>query len=155
MTGPSFCYLPTWKPKKSKRINDIDLGNWKKEIEEKGIFLDSLWIFPGREKSGAHSNNYWGNFILQIPYQALIRFTREDIFSTHVFPNQSKLFGLAKSNPSQHWMWNTQLTVNKSVACFPVFSLQFHILLNYLMMIKSKPRWNFVCGEESGFKIFV
>ncbi len=58
-------------------INNINLKKWKEEIENKGILLDSLWIFPERERTGAHTAKYWGNFIPQIPHQAIIRFTRE------------------------------------------------------------------------------
>jgi len=68
----------TFRKQPSQRINDINLKQWKKEIPERGILLDSLWIIPCRERAGAHTNHYWGNFIPQIPYQALIRFTREE-----------------------------------------------------------------------------
>jgi DNA modification methylase len=57
-------------------INDINLKEWKKEIREKNILLGTLWVFSRREKTGVHTNYYWGNFIPQIPYQALIRYTR-------------------------------------------------------------------------------
>jgi len=36
-----------------------------------------LWLISGREKSGSHTNEYWGNFIPQIVYQALMRYTRK------------------------------------------------------------------------------
>lgn len=68
---------PTSRIQPRKQINDLDLSNWDKEIPEKGILLPSLWIIQNREKTGAHTNRYWGNFVPQIPYQALIRFTRE------------------------------------------------------------------------------
>lgn len=55
------------------RINDIDMRRWK-EYDE--IITDSLWIFPARDNSGAHSPEYHGNFIPQIPRQAMLRFTR-------------------------------------------------------------------------------
>jgi len=72
-----FRVIPTLKRDKSKRkrINDIDINSWKKEIKEKEIIVDSLWIFPRREKSGGHTNEYWGNFIPQIVYQVLMRYT--------------------------------------------------------------------------------
>jgi hypothetical protein len=66
---------PNRDKSKRKRINDIDISNWKREIKEKEIIVDSLWIFPNREKSGGHTNEYWGNFIPQIVYQALMRYT--------------------------------------------------------------------------------
>ena len=62
--------------KQPERINDINLKEWKKEIREKNILLGTLWIFSRREKTGVHTNYYWGNFIPQVPYQALIRYTR-------------------------------------------------------------------------------
>jgi len=36
-----------------------------------------LWLISGREKSGSHTNKYWGNFVPQIVYQALMRYTRK------------------------------------------------------------------------------
>ena len=68
---------PTSRRQPRKQINDLDLSNWEKETEEKGILLYTFWNIPNREKTGAHTNRYWGNFVPQIPYQALIRFTRE------------------------------------------------------------------------------
>jgi DNA modification methylase len=55
------------------KINDIDMRRWK-EYDE--IITDSLWIFPSRDNSGAHTPEYHGNFIPQIPRQAMLRFTR-------------------------------------------------------------------------------
>ncbi len=56
------------------KINDINLRRWK-EYDE--IITDSLWIFPSRDNSGAHTPEYHGNFIPQIPRQAMLRFTRK------------------------------------------------------------------------------
>ena len=56
-------------------INDIDLKNWK---EYKEILTDSLWVLDKRDSSGAHSANYWGNFIPQIPQQLLKRYTKKN-----------------------------------------------------------------------------
>ncbi len=56
-----------------KKINDIDMRRWK---EYKEIITDSLWIIPARDNSGAHTPEYHGNFIPQIPRQAMLRFTR-------------------------------------------------------------------------------
>jgi hypothetical protein len=82
--------IPTQKRDKSKtqRINDIDLSNWKREIKEKEIIVDSLWIFPSREKSGGHTNEYWGNFIPQIVYQALMRYTRKGDWVLDLFAGE-------------------------------------------------------------------
>ena len=55
-------------------INDLDLGNWK---EYQDILTDSLWLIEERDKSGAHNNEYHGNFIPQIPNQLMRRFTRK------------------------------------------------------------------------------
>lgn len=57
------------------KINEIDLNNWK---NYKDILTDSLWIIEKRDSSGAHSSQYWGNFIPQIPNQLLRRFTKKD-----------------------------------------------------------------------------
>ncbi len=56
------------------KINNLDLENWK---EYEDIITDSLWIIGERDKSGAHNNAYHGNFIPQIPYQLMSRFTRK------------------------------------------------------------------------------
>jgi len=57
-------------------INDIDMKKWKKYREE-DIRTDSLWIIGKRDNSGVHSSDYWGNFIPQIPRQAMLRFTKK------------------------------------------------------------------------------
>jgi hypothetical protein len=54
-------------------INDIDLNRWK---EYDDILTDSLWLFDRRDTSGAHHAGFWGNFVPQIPYQLLRRYTR-------------------------------------------------------------------------------
>ncbi len=56
------------------KINDIDMDKWK-EYDE--IITDSLWIFPSRDNSGMHTPEYHGNFIPQIPRQAMLRFTKK------------------------------------------------------------------------------
>jgi len=62
--------------KKTGKINDINLNRWK-EYEE--IITDSLWIFDKRDTSGVHLVWYWGNFIPQIPYQLMLRYTEKEI----------------------------------------------------------------------------
>lgn len=57
-----------------KKINDIDLNQWK---EYEDILTDSLWIFDKRDSSGSHNSNFWGNFIPQIPNQLLRRYTKK------------------------------------------------------------------------------
>ena len=41
------------------------------------INVDSLWIIDKRDNSGKHENNYHGNFVPQIPYQLIKRYTKE------------------------------------------------------------------------------
>lgn len=54
-------------------INEIDLNRWKAYED---ILTDSLWLIERRDSSGAHSADYWGNFVPQIPNQLLRRYTR-------------------------------------------------------------------------------
>lgn len=60
---------------KPGKINDLNLNRWK---EYNDIITDSLWILDKRDKSGAHSAGYWGNFIPQIPNQLLRRYTKKN-----------------------------------------------------------------------------
>lgn len=60
---------------KPGKVNDINLNRWK---EYDDIITDSLWILDKRDKSGAHSAGYWGNFIPQIPNQLLRRYTKKN-----------------------------------------------------------------------------
>ncbi|MGB5847963.1 MAG: DNA methyltransferase [Ignavibacteriaceae bacterium] len=59
---------------KTSKINDLNLNRWK---EYDDLITDSLWIIDKRDKSGAHSAGYWGNFIPQIPNQFLRRYTKK------------------------------------------------------------------------------
>ena len=59
--------------RKEGKINDINLNRWK---EYDDLLTDSLWILDKRDKTGAHSAGYWGNFIPQIPNQFLRRYTK-------------------------------------------------------------------------------
>lgn len=54
-------------------INEIDLNRWKAYDD---ILTDSLWLIERRDSSGAHSADYWGNFVPQIPNQLMRRYTR-------------------------------------------------------------------------------
>ncbi len=56
------------------RYNDIDMSNWNDYTE---IETDSLWIIDKRDNSGAHSGHYHGNFVPQIPFQLLSRYTKK------------------------------------------------------------------------------
>jgi DNA modification methylase len=55
-------------------FNDLNLNDWKNT----GVWTDSLWIIPERDKSGKHSGFYHGNFVPQIPRQLISRYTRSD-----------------------------------------------------------------------------
>jgi len=57
-----------------KKINDLDMANWK---EYEDIITDSLWIIDKRDKSGNHKGDYHGNFIPQIPNQLMKRYTKK------------------------------------------------------------------------------
>jgi DNA modification methylase len=59
---------------KTSKINDLNLYRWK---EYDDLITDSLWIMDKRDKSGAHSAGYWGNFIPQIPNQFIRRYTKK------------------------------------------------------------------------------
>ncbi len=55
------------------KFNDLDIKKWK----ESDINVDSLWLINERDKRGKHSNKYHGNFIPQIPYQLIKRYTKK------------------------------------------------------------------------------
>src|SRR3990172_13396419 len=55
-------------------VLETGANNWK---SLQHIATDSLWIIPERDKSGAHTGYLHGNFIPQIPRQAMLRFTRK------------------------------------------------------------------------------
>lgn len=56
------------------KINDLNMENWK---EYDDIISDSLWLINSRDKSGTHKGDYHGNFIPQIPYQMMRRYTKQ------------------------------------------------------------------------------
>ena len=62
------------KPRKSSPLNDLDLDEWR---EYEDILTDSLWLIPERDRSGTHLADYHGNFVPQIPYQAMRRYTKQ------------------------------------------------------------------------------
>jgi len=55
-------------------LNDLDLTQWR---EYDDIWTESLWQIPERDRSGAHLADYHGNFVPQIPYQAMRRYTKQ------------------------------------------------------------------------------
>ncbi len=56
------------------KFNDLDMTQWK----ESDVNVDSLWLINKRDSTGKHSNNYHGNFIPQIPYQLITRYTKKN-----------------------------------------------------------------------------
>lgn len=58
----------------SNNINDLDLKNWRNYED---LNVDSLWMIDQRDKTGAHSNQYHGNFVPQIPNQFIQRFSKK------------------------------------------------------------------------------
>ena len=56
------------------KYNDIDPKNWK---DYEYINTDSLWIIDKRDNSGAHTGDYHGNFVPQIPNQLFSRYTKK------------------------------------------------------------------------------
>lgn len=64
------------------KINDLNLKKWK---EHSDIITDSLWIIPNRDNSSSHKGDYHGNFVPQIPYQLISRYTKKDDTVLDVF----------------------------------------------------------------------
>lgn len=60
-------------PQKTSAISDIDLDRWK---EYDAVQTNSLWLIHSRGQSGMHSAHYHGNFVPQIPFQAMVRYTK-------------------------------------------------------------------------------
>lgn len=56
------------------KYNDLDPKKWK---EYEDITTDSLWLIDKRDNSGAHTGNYHGNFVPQIPHQLFSRYTKK------------------------------------------------------------------------------
>ena len=64
-------------PDEVLNIGEAHGGNWR-DFED--IDTNSLWIIGSRGREGMHNGNYHGNFVPQIPYQAIRRFTKpEDV----------------------------------------------------------------------------
>jgi DNA modification methylase len=60
---------------KANKTNDINLNRWKDYPE---ILTDSLWLFDKRDSYSVHNASYWGNFVPQIPFQLLSRYTKKE-----------------------------------------------------------------------------
>jgi SAM-dependent methyltransferase len=54
-------------------IGEVSPKNWKQYAD---ILTDSLWVFGARSRESVHTGSYHGNFVPQIPYQAIRRFTK-------------------------------------------------------------------------------
>jgi len=54
-------------------IGEVDADNWR---DFPDVFTGSLWGFKSRSREGMHNGKYHGNFVPQIPYQAIRRFTK-------------------------------------------------------------------------------
>lgn len=54
-------------------LNEIDINRWKDYSE---VITDSLWLLGSRDKSSVHTAELHGNFIPQIPHQAMLRYTK-------------------------------------------------------------------------------
>lgn len=54
-------------------IGEVNADNWR---DFPDVFTDSLWHFRSRSREGMHNGKYHGNFVPQIPYQAIRRFTK-------------------------------------------------------------------------------
>lgn len=56
------------------KVNDINLNRWKAYGD---LLTDSLWLLRKRDSSGVHAADYWGNYVPQIPYQMMRRYTKQ------------------------------------------------------------------------------
>jgi DNA modification methylase len=64
-------------PENTTAISNIDLSNWK---DYPAVSTSSLWLIPARSQEGMHSAGFHGNFVPQIPFQAIARYTKpEDV----------------------------------------------------------------------------
>lgn len=61
------------EPEEIVDIGEVDAKNWR---DFQDISTNSLWIIESRSRESVHSGAYHGNFVPQIPYQALRRFTK-------------------------------------------------------------------------------
>jgi DNA modification methylase len=59
--------------RKTEPLGEIDLERWEQYGD---LITDSLWLLGKRDNSGAHTAEYWGNFVPQIPQQSMRRFTK-------------------------------------------------------------------------------
>jgi DNA modification methylase len=60
-------------PDQVLNIGEADGRNWR-EFED--VETNSLWIIGARSREGMHDGKYHGNFVPEIPFQAIRRFTK-------------------------------------------------------------------------------
>jgi len=70
---PRTLELPRTEHPDVSSFSDIDVSQWKAYEE---VITDSLWLIGSRDKAGAHTAELHGNFIPQIPHQAMLRYTK-------------------------------------------------------------------------------
>ena len=71
--APRTLELPRTEHPDVSFFSDIDVSQWKAYDE---IITDSMWLIGSRDKAGAHTAELHGNFIPQIPHQAMLRYTK-------------------------------------------------------------------------------
>jgi len=71
--APRTVELPRTEHPDVSFFSDIDVSQWKAYDE---VITDSLWLIGSRDKTGAHTAELHGNFIPQIPHQAMLRYTK-------------------------------------------------------------------------------
>jgi hypothetical protein len=69
----SLDYLLPFVPDEVATIGEANGTNWR---DFPDIATNSLWIIGSRSREGMHDGKYHGNFVPQIPYQAVRRFTK-------------------------------------------------------------------------------
>lgn len=57
-----------------KSINDLEPEKWREYTD---IDVNSFWALTYRDNTGSHSSGYPGNFVPQIPYQMMRRYTKK------------------------------------------------------------------------------
>ncbi len=75
---------PLTAKRKNSVFSDIDMSRWKDYLGD--IITDTLWLLGARDRSDTHSGDYHGNFVPQIAYQVINRYTKSgeivlDLFS--------------------------------------------------------------------------
>lgn len=151
---------------KTGKVNDINLRLWKTYDH---LHTDSLWIIENRDRSGAHSAGYWGNFVPQIPNQFIQRYTKKNDWVLDTFAGsgttlieanrlgrnsigvelQSEVIDLAKRNIEQD-LQNTDIPnkshiVQHNCVTFDYVSfLKQNKIKNIQLAILHPPYWDII-----------